>query len=331
MEPLPHHRQALLFGASPVGLYPFGVPQASVLYEFASTAERLGFDGLWLGDHLNFHVPVLESLTFLTAIAARTERLKVGTSVYLMPLRHPTLVAKVTSTLDLLSNGRLIFGIGIGGENPPEFYANGIDVRQRASRTDEGLELLKRLWTEANVTHHGRHYQVTEVTLTPRPLQQPHPPIWVGARSEAGLQRAVRAGDGWVSVMVTPARYRLNRQYIEELAHAQGRTLDGFTFAHYAFLYASNDLAAGRRQAVSYLSRLYNQPFDRLIERLGVVGPPEACVEQLQQYIDAGVQYLILAPTCSAAEQIDQLEICAREIIPHLHASQSSPQAHMPR
>lgn len=117
-------------------------------------------------------------------------------------------MAKVTSTLDVLSNGRLIFGVGIGGENPPEFYANGINVRQRASRTDEGIALLKRLWTEANVTHHGRHYRVTEISLEPRPLQQPHPPIWIGARADPGLQRAARVGGGCPLPAPSPAHRR---------------------------------------------------------------------------------------------------------------------------
>lgn len=305
-------------GVSPVGLYPFGVPPASVLFDFATTAEHLGFASLWLGDHLVFHVPVLESLTFLAAIAARTERLKLGTSVYLMPLRHPTLVAKMTSTVDVLSAGRLIFGIGIGGENPGEFEANDTTVRHRASRADESLGVLKRLWTESQVTHHGRHYQFSDITLEPKPLQTPHPSIWIGARSDVGLQRAVREGDGWVSVMVTPDRYQVCRQRIAELAQQQGRRLDGFIFAHYAFIYVTDVSSAGRDVAVTYLSRLYNQPFDGLIDRVGVVGPAEACVERLQQFIDAGVRYLILAPMCGAAEQVDQLEVYAQRILPHL-------------
>ncbi|GIX46538.1 MAG: hypothetical protein KatS3mg131_0749 [Candidatus Tectimicrobiota bacterium] len=314
-------------GASPVGLFPFGVPEASVLYAFAETAERLGFAGLWLGDHLTFHVPVLESLTFLTALAARTERIKVGTSVYLLPLRHPTLVAKVTSTLDILSGGRLIFGIGIGGENPSEFEANGTLVRQRASRTEEGLLVLKRLWTEAHVTHHGRHFHLTDITLEPRPLQVPHPPIWVGGRSEAALRRAIRVGDGWVSVMVAPQRFRQSRQRLEELAQQQGRCLEGFTFAHYAFLYLTEDVAAGRRTAAEFLSRLYNLPFEPLLERCGiVVGPAEACIEQLQRFIDAGVTYLILAPTCAAPEQVQQLELYATYVLPHLQATREEVQ-----
>jgi probable F420-dependent oxidoreductase len=321
----------ITFGVSPVGLYPFGVPPAAVLFEFASAAERLGFASLWLGDHLMFHVPVLESLTFLAAIAARTERLKVGTSVYLMPLRHPTLVAKVTSTLDVLSGGRLIFGIGIGGENPREFEASAAEVRSRASRTDEGLEVLKRLWTESNVTHHGRHYRLDDVTLDPKPLQNPHPPIWVGARSDAGLQRAVRVGDGWVSVMITPNRFKRCRQRIEELARQQGRLLDEFVFAHYAFLYVTDDLATGRSLATEFLSRLYNQSFDALVDHIGIVGPAEACVERLQQFVDAGVNYLILAPACGPQEQVEQLEVYAQHIVPRLRAPQLNTSVHTPR
>ncbi len=326
---LPSGHGQVTVGASPVGLYPFGVPAAPVLFEFAHRAEHLGFASLWLGDHLMFHIPVLESLTFLTALAARTERLKVGTSVYLMPLRHPTLVAKVTSTLDVLSAGRLIFGVGIGGENPAEFTANAINVRQRGSRTDEGIDVLKRLWTESHVTHHGRHYHLTDVTLEPQPVQTPHPPIWIGARSDIGLQRAVRTGNGWVSVTITPNRYQRSRQRLATLAEQHGRTLDGFVFAHYAFLYVTDDMEAGRKLAAAFLGRLYNQSFEGLVDHIVVVGPATLCVERLQQYIDAGVDYLILAPLCDAQEQVEQLEIYARSVVPHLRPAH--PVKHNPR
>jgi alkanesulfonate monooxygenase SsuD/methylene tetrahydromethanopterin reductase-like flavin-dependent oxidoreductase (luciferase family) len=125
----------------------------------AQRAERLGYDSIWVGDHLSFHIPILESLTLLSFLAAATERVTLGTAVYLAPLRPPVAIAKITSTLDVLSAGRLTLGIGVGGEFPPEFEGVGVPVAERGSRTDETIEILRRLWSEDAVVHEGRHFR----------------------------------------------------------------------------------------------------------------------------------------------------------------------------
>ena len=110
----------------------------------ARRIEDVGFDSIWVGDHVSFYIPILESLTTLAFVAGVTERVRLGTAVYLVPLRHPTTTAKVASTLDVLSNGRLTLGVGVGGEFPPEFEACGVPVNERGSRTNEGLQILRR-------------------------------------------------------------------------------------------------------------------------------------------------------------------------------------------
>src|SRR5690242_14298782 len=148
----------------------------------ARAAEAAGFDSLWAGDHVSFYVPILESLTLLSFVAGATERVKIGSSVYLLPLRHPTTTAKVASTLDVLSGGRLVLGVGVGGEFPPEFTASGVPVEERGTRTDEAIAILRRLWTEDGVVHEGRHFRFGPVALDPKPLQPAGPPIVVGGR-----------------------------------------------------------------------------------------------------------------------------------------------------
>ena len=155
-----------------------------------------GFDSVWAGDHISFYIPILESLTLLSFLASCTERLRLCTGIYLVPLRHPTTTAKVTSTLDVLSGGRLTLGIGVGGEFPPEFEAAGVPVRERGSRTDEGIEVMRRLWSENGVEHHGKHFDFGRVSIDPKPVQPGGPRIIVGGRKEPTFRRAGRVGDG---------------------------------------------------------------------------------------------------------------------------------------
>ena len=134
--------------------------------------EAAGFDSVWAGDHISFHIPLLESLTLLSFVAAATERIGLATGVYLVPLRHPTTSAKVISTLDVLSGGRLTLGVGVGGEFPPEFEAAGVPVKERGSRTDESIEIMRRLWSEDRVEHSGRHFRFGPVSGRSRPAER---------------------------------------------------------------------------------------------------------------------------------------------------------------
>jgi len=174
--------------------------------------EQLGFDSVWSGEHLLYHGPTLDALIVLAAYAARTERLKVGSSVLLLPLRPPALVAKAAATLDVLSGGRLILGVGVGGEYPPEFEAVGIPLAERGARADEALAILKLLWSGDPASFEGRFYRLPEVRLNPPPAQPGGPPIWVGGRSWAARRRAARLGDGWFPYLVDPEQYRRGRK-----------------------------------------------------------------------------------------------------------------------
>ena len=159
-------------------------------------AEALGFDSVWLGEHHNSSFFYPTPLIGLAAIASRTHRLRLGTGVLLLPLYHPVAVAEEGAMVDMMSGGRLILGVG-AGYAPGEFAAFGVSSKERGSRLEEGASLLHRLWTEEKVTHRGRHYQVTDVTVGPRPVQQPRPPLWFAACAEPAIRRAARLGDAW--------------------------------------------------------------------------------------------------------------------------------------
>ena len=278
--------------------------------------DALGFDSIWTGDHVSFHQPLYESLTLLASYIGITSRVKLGVGVYLLALRHPTVAAKITSTLDALSGGRLIFGVGVGGENPKEFEACGIPHQERGARVTEGIDVVRTLWRDSPASFKGRFTQFEGVSIDPKPVQTPAPPIWVGGRSDAALARAGRQGDGWISYVVQPERYKQSLAKIEAAASAAGRSLDGFAKGHLTFITLGKDYESAERVWVDRLSKRYAQDFGPLAKKYGIIGTPDQCAEQLQRYIEAGCSYFVLDAICDAADEARQIETFAAEIFP---------------
>src|SRR5919206_2034228 len=208
----------LRFGAQLSGIHP---PERQ--FELARRAEELGYESVWTGDHVSFHNPLYESLTLLATYASITRRVRLGTAVYLLALRPAAIAAKITSTLDVLSGGRLIFGVGVGGENPKEFELCGVPHGERGARVSEAIEVVRTLWRDTPATFKGRFTRFEAVSIDPKPVQRPGPPIWIGGRSDAALARAGRQGDGWVSYVVQPERYAQGVEKIRAAAAAAGR------------------------------------------------------------------------------------------------------------
>lgn len=282
--------------------------------------EALGFDSIWTGDHVSFHTPLYESLTLLGAYASITERIRLGTAVYLLALRPPAIVAKVTATLDRLSGGRLVFGVGVGGENPKEFEVSGVPHRERGARVSEAIEIVRTLWRDTPATYKGRFTQFESVSIDPKPVQAGGPPIWIGGRSDAALERAARLGDGWVSYVVQPERYAQSLAKIRAAAEQAGRALDAFTPAHLVFITLGRDWERARAVWVDRLSRRYAQDFGPLAQKYGVLGTPEQCVAGLERFHAAGCRYFILNVICDPADEPEQLDRIATEIVPRLRA-----------
>src|SRR5262249_26812771 len=184
-------------------------------------------------------------------------RMRRGGAFSLLALRPPAVAAKVTATLDALSGGRLIFGVGVGGENPKEFEACGVPHRERGARVTEAIDVVRTLWRDTPASFKGRFTQFDGVGIDPKPGRKPRPPIWVGGRSEAALARAGRQGDGWVSYVVTPERYRQSLDTIRAAAASVGRTLDGFATAHLTFITVDRDYERARSAWVARLSKRY--------------------------------------------------------------------------
>jgi probable F420-dependent oxidoreductase len=305
-------------GVSLTGSFPQGMPAIREMMTNVRRAEQLGFDSIWSGDHIIMHSPIMDVMTVLASFAAITERVKLGTAVYLMPLRHPVAIAKQVASLDLLSEGRFIFGVGVGGEIVREFEAVNVPVRERGRRTDEGLEILTRVLSQDNVTYVGKHYQLHNVTLAPRPQQQPHPPIWVGGRSDAAIRRTARYASCWLGYLVSDGRMREAMQNIHDIAPDYGRNPAEIQGGMLLFTAIAKNYETAKQMAIANLSRRYNQPFDNLVDRYCAIGTPEQCLEKIQRYMDAGMSNLVFSFTCPAEQIPEQLEICATELIPRL-------------
>lgn len=306
------------------GAVRFGVqlaPQpAETLRTLAGRIEALGYDAIWVGDHIQFHDPRLESLMLLSHLAAVTRRVRIGTAVYLLALRHPTVVAKMVATLDILSSGRVVFGVGVGGEFPKEFEACGIPYDERGSRVDEGIAVCRLLWTRSPASFEGRFVRFTDVSLEPKPVQSGGPPILIGGRSDHALRRAARLGDGWMSYVITPDRYRAGLEKIQAFAVEAGRAIEpgrDFEPAHLAFTVVDDDWDRAREAAARYLTRQYNQPFDELARKYCVLGSPARCIETLERFVEAGVRTFVIGLVAGAERAPEQVERFAADVLPH--------------
>jgi probable F420-dependent oxidoreductase len=304
---------ALRFGAQLSGIH---LPRAQ--FELARRVEELGYESVWTGDHVSFHNPLYESLTLLSAYAAITSRVRLGTAVYLLALRSAAIAAKITSTLDVLSGGRLIFGVGVGGENPKEFELCGVPHAERGARVSEAIDVVRTLWRDTPATFNGRFTRFDSVSIDPKPAQAP--PIWIGGRSDAALARAGRQGDGWVSYVVQPERYAQSVEKIRRSAQQAGRPLDHFVAAHLAFVTVGRDYETAKAAWVKFLTKRYAQDFEPLAKKYGIIGTPAQCAEQIEAFRAAGCNYVIVNAIGEPEHEREQLERVAADILPRFRS-----------
>ncbi|MBI2783503.1 MAG: LLM class flavin-dependent oxidoreductase [Gammaproteobacteria bacterium] len=291
---------------------------AARVRQVVALAERIGLDSLWVGDHIAFAVPIMDPLLQLAQAAVLSDRLLLGTSVYLLPLRHAVAVAKQVATLDRLTSGRLLFGVGVGGEFPNEYAACGVPVKERGARLSEGIEVLRKLWSGARVSHAGRFYPFENVQMLPAPLQPGGPPIWCGGRSEAALARAGRLADGYVSYVVTPEMFAGFLQTIEKSAAAAKRAIDRFDTAHLLFFRIDNSFETAWDVATEHLSERYASDFRGPAKKYCALGRPEDVAARINAFREAGVRHLILDAVSPPGERQDQIERFATEVLPLL-------------
>src|SRR5437879_4950662 len=189
------------------GPWPTGPGGVDQLWRLVDLCETSGIDSLWFSDRLSSPLHVLEPLTTMAAVAARTRRLKFGPSVIVAPFRSPVLLAREMAMIDYLSGGRMLPAVGIGVEQEGEFRAAGVPFKERGRRTDEAIAIMRRCWADEPVTFAGEFWQLERISVLPRPVQQPFP-LWIGGNSEPAMRRAGRLGDGWIPSFITRSRGR---------------------------------------------------------------------------------------------------------------------------
>lgn len=281
---------------------------ADAIKALASSIESAGFDSIWVGDHVSFYIPIMESLTLLTYVAAITERVRLCTGVYLVPLRHPTTSAKVIATLDVLSKGRVTLGIGVGGEFPPEFEASGVSVAERGRRTDEGIEIMRGLFREDGFEFKGKHFEFGPISINPKPVQPGGPRIIVGGRKGPTFRRAGQLGDGYISHMCSADQYRDNLALIGEHAQKAGRKDVPFETTAFLFTVLDDDYDRALDRAAKLLQTIYNRPFKDAARKYCVLGRPEDCLEQMQNFAYAGARHFVFSMLSDPNEFISAYE-----------------------
>ena len=297
------------------------MPDARALVEYGVKMEQLGFDSIWVWDHILLGVepsfPIIESLTLLTAIAARTRTIKLGTGILVLPLRNPVVLAKQLSSMDQLSGGRLIMGMASGWYKR-EFDAVGVPYEKRGKIMDENLSILKRFWTEDMVKGDYSFHKIPAGVMFPKPVQKPRPPILIGGYVDRVLQRAAVAGDGWITYFYRPESFAKSWAKIRDFATEGGKDPDTLLNAAQLPIRIGKSRAEIESGMMEWLGKEWDYAsWSDSTKDSAILGTVDECVAQLKAHLAAGVQKIIFVPY---KYEMEQIETIAREIVPRLKA-----------
>ncbi|NQW24071.1 MAG: TIGR03619 family F420-dependent LLM class oxidoreductase [SAR202 cluster bacterium] len=281
-----------------------GMEDIQAVVDLAVRAEELGFDSVWASEHV-FNVsyvydrigdkPYYEPLTVLTYVAARTKTIGLGTSVLVLPYHNPIRLAKIAATIDVLSGGRLMLGVGVGVIEQ-ELEAMGSPYHERGAITDETIAIMKELWTNPNPSFHGKYHNFSGMTFTPKPVQKPHIPLFIGGTSRAAIRRAARVGTGWHPTALSPEVLAQGMEYLKEQAEKVGRN--------------PSEIAISVSAAIG---STHNH------NRYSLGENPEEILERAQAYQDMGVERLLISPNTRDQDQLlPTMEMLAEVVIPKM-------------
>jgi probable F420-dependent oxidoreductase len=274
-------------------------PNPAHIQRFLQRAEDLPFTAAWCIEQVIGTAPVLESVTTLAYAAGLTKRLRLGIAVLLIAQRNPINLAKSLSSLDVLSKGRLIVGVGLGASTR-HYPAYGLSPDGRVARFRENLDIMKRLWTDDRVTLQGRFSRLDGIAMEPKPVQKPHPPIWFGGHAEAALRRAVELGDGYIGAGSIPTRV-----FLEDIKQLP----PDFPKAKRLYLALGDNLPRLRE----WFGAFYHKTV--MADEVAVWGSPQRIADEIRQLKDAGTEYVLLNPVFDEEEQMERL---AEEILPRV-------------
>ena len=295
-----------------LGLMEFPFVDAAGYWRWVDLCEAGGIDSLWQTDRVVSRAPILECMTAMAALAGRTRRLKLGMNVVSLALRDPVLVAKQCATIDVLSEGRLLPGFGVGSPLAPEWAALGLDTHTRGSRTDEGLEIVRRLWREDRVSFHGAHYHLSYATITPKPVQ-PDLPMWIGGASGPAIRRTARVGTGWMGGPETPAEAARVVAAVRAATAEAGRSIDDDHYGTgFPFYFGRASDPAVQQAMDAYKTRTGRDP-----QAYFAIGDAEAIFTRIGEYVAAGVSKFVLRPVgAGEAEVLAQTKRLIEQLLP---------------
>ena len=281
--------------------------------KYLARAEALGFHSAWVVEQVIGAIPSLEPVELLTYAAAVTTRIRLGSAVLLTALRDPVHTAKSLTTLDHLSGGRLMVGVGLGGQ-PAVYPAYGLSAERRAERFAEGIEVMKRLWTEPRVTFDGQFFKLKNLPQEPKPVQKPHPPLWFGAHHPNALKRTVELGDAFMGAgSLSTAKFAEEVKVLRGMLTDAKRDAAAFPISKRVYIAVDRDKARAGKRLTEWFGGFYGRP--QMAEEVSVWGPSEECVAGLQQVIAAGAGMVMLNPVF---DDMEHLDVFASEIAPKL-------------
>lgn len=282
---------------------------------FAMQAETLGYDSLWLQERIIGDFTMLEPVTLLSYVAGITTRLKLGTSVILLPLRNPVQLAKAYSSLDVMSGGRAVLGVGLGGGHLGSHEdVLGYSREGRVTRFTEAVQIIRLLWTEPKASFQGRYWNFKEISMEPKPLQKPRLPIIFGGHHDNALRRAVKYADGWMGAgSSSVASFIREASRIRDFLDEAKRDPASFHVSKRVYLAVDKDKARGEQRIREWFSRRYKNA--DLGPKVSIWGSSAECAEKIQEIVHAGAQHIVFNPMF---DEMEHLEICAKEIMPQL-------------
>ncbi|MBI4527449.1 MAG: LLM class flavin-dependent oxidoreductase [Deltaproteobacteria bacterium] len=287
------------------------------IQSYIQRAEALGFHSLWVQEQAGLRISAgaLEGVSMLSYAAALTRKVRLGAAVFLVNLRSPVQLAKSLASLDQLSEGRLIAGVGLGAVTRL-YEAYGLSPERRLARFIEAITLIQKLWTEDDLTFDGQFWKIAGASLLPKPVQKPHPPIWFGGHAPAALRRAVKRGSGFIGAGSKPtADFKTEaRTVLEALAEGKKDPAE-FTIGKRVYIGVDNDRERARRRIMEWSQAYYGNA--ELGPRVSVFGGADECAEQLKEVVAAGARFILFNPMFDVREQ---LEILAGEVIPRTRA-----------
>jgi alkanesulfonate monooxygenase SsuD/methylene tetrahydromethanopterin reductase-like flavin-dependent oxidoreductase (luciferase family) len=296
------------------GLWRLGMPSPTTICNYAERAEAVGIDSIWLSDHIVSRIPDLDITCIMSMFAARTKKIKMGPSVLTLPARDPVQVAKTYATLDYLTGScnRVIMAVGLGSD-PRDSIACGINPDERAKRMEEGVQVLRKLWAGPNVTHEGKFYKFSNVTIEPRPAKGSLD-VWIGGNSDLAIKRTARYGDGWFPSFVTPQDFQSGLAKLMEYGRQYGREMNPREAGVLIFTHISDNKARAQEITQQFFKG-FALPAESMPARCAI-GSAQDCIEKIRSYVDAGCSKFVLWPIVPPEELVAQIETYGRQVVP---------------